>query len=272
MHTGRQTITFMTRFLTGRPRSGDFEEGFAPYPPVYFIGFGLLTGLAWTAIFRISWRLFGEIGGIRPLPAILVLAADSLILASPLYFAWSRVAGRFASGNEPEKATRSVIFLVVLLLLQFCLLLSVLDSHGYWPSPDSWRSFFNWANPRPIYRPLLLAPIWGRWGILVAACIGRAANDSDIETKSVVERTTPIGLLIATLLPFLLTTLYGNRAGNVFTGPMIGIVLFVATYLYAVRLAHRFGGQTRDTLLSAGLFAQIVFFILYRAFWPLMQR
>ncbi|MCA9579767.1 MAG: hypothetical protein KC668_30275, partial [Myxococcales bacterium] len=69
-----------------------------------------------------------------------------------------------------------------------------------------------------------------------------------------------------------LTSVYLSRDGRFFTGPMMVATLLAATILFATIVANLRGGQCRSSVLTTGLFAQTLFLVLYRAFWPLIER
>jgi hypothetical protein len=236
---------------------------------------GLLIGLIWVGTFRGSWRIFGDMGGLRLLPALAIIGFDVLVLSRCLFLAltnWASVERDEDSPNPSEPiAAWPAMVVVIALVSEFTLVLSLPHLQGWWPSSHDWRSWFNWMYPYPLYRPLLLAPIWGRWGILVALCMGRAAADADPLTRSYVGSMRPIHLFGHSILPVALTTIYCSRGGNFVTGPMIAVIILAATVLFATIATHQRGGQTRTTALATGLVTQIVFLIVYRGFWRLIE-
>src|SRR5262249_3081385 len=124
---------------------------------------------------------------------------------------------------------------------------------------------FNFLYPKPIYRPLLLAPLWGRWGIVMAACIGRTADAADPAVVALCRQMTPGRLLRQAVLPLSLSCLYFSREVDFLIGAVIALVVFGLSYVACVVMARRLGGQTRTTLLATGQVAQIVFLATYRA-------
>lgn len=183
-----------------------------------------------------------------------------------------RVSNRPHTQTQARANESSLVFMVLFLLGLFVLVLSIQELRGWWPASGDWRSWFNWMYPRPIYRPLLLAPLWGRWGMLVALYSGRPADDADDLTRAYSRGLNLWKLVVHSALPLALSCLYLTRGGRIFTGPMIAAILLGLTILFATIVANLRRGQSRTTILATGLFAQMMFIILYRAFWPLIER
>ena len=235
---------------------------------------GLLIGLCWAGSFRMTWRLYGETGTLRVVPALTIVFLECLLTGPFLVLGLARTAHVLAGTqpllpNQDRAAPLSPVGTLVLafvVLIQFGLILSIHNPPGWWPSPDDPRHYFNFMYPRPLYRPLLLAPIWGRWGILLAATIGRTANQTDGETLALNRMMGPGRLVMHSVLPFFLTAVYCSRSRNIVIGIIIGLLVFVVTYVTTVAMARRGGGQTRQSLFAAGQIAQLTFLTVYRAF------
>ncbi|MCA9256822.1 MAG: hypothetical protein KDA33_14335 [Phycisphaerales bacterium] len=238
---------------------------------------GLLIGLVWTGVFRLTWRVFGEIGSLRLLPSFAVVVVFATLTGHRTLQAAIRLVEAPADAQQPRNGQarvgeKSLILLILSLLGMFVLVLSLQEIQGWWPAADDWRSWFNWMYPRPIYRPLLLAPLWGHWGMLVALCAGRAAPHADPLTRNYVRGLNVWKLVVHSAAPLFLTSVYLSRDGRFFTGPMMVATLLAATILFATIVANLRGGQCRSSVLTTGLFAQTLFLVLYRAFWPLIER
>lgn len=239
---------------------------------------GLAIGLAWAGAFRGAWRLFGETEGRdRVIPALVVVLLEALITGRYLPLALCRVVDVLETGGGAVTARavddlstpprfRGTLLLVLLVLTQWALILSVPRWNAWWPT--DWRRYFNFLYPEPIYRPLLLAPLWGRWAILLAACVGRTARGVDAATAAMCAEMTPGRLLRNSILPLTLSCIYFSREQNFLIGAVIGLAVFAISYLASVFMARGVGGQTRSTLLATGQVAQIVFLVVYRALWP----
>ncbi|MFO0973389.1 MAG: adenosylcobinamide-GDP ribazoletransferase [Phycisphaerae bacterium] len=240
---------------------------------------GLLVGLAWLGVFRATWRVYGEVDGLRVIPALAVVLLEALISGRYLLLSAAQVADLLhaqANGRDAEPSLAApdatpgwhgTLILGLLLLAFWALLVSVPVVNPWWPEPEDWRSKFNWLYPRPIYRHLLLAPLWGRWGVLLAACLGRTARRTDATTQAFCRAASPARLLRHSILPVSLTCIYFSRERNFLIGAVIGLAVLACSYLASVTLARRLGGQSRTTLLATGQIAQLAFLALYRAMW-----
>ncbi len=246
---------------------------------LWLVPIGLLIGLIWAGGFRLSWRLFGETGSLRLVPSLTVVLVECLLTGGFMVMGLARTSHVLA-GDHPPRAARDgtsslssvgILVLCLTVLTQFILILSIRDSRAWWPSPDDWRYHFNYMYPRPIFRPLLLAPIWGRWGILLAGTVGRTAHAADAETRAVNRAMRPSRLVLSALIPLVLTAIYCSRSRNIFIGIIIGVIVFAVTFAISVAFVWRSGGQSRQSLYAAGQVAQLAFLAVYRAFGGLID-
>lgn len=139
---------------------------------------GLILGLGWTALFAVAWRLFGEYPvGLRLVPVLLVVAAD-LSVTGRFSMAGVRVIESLAYRDDhllrPRRDITAVgtIAAVVLVLATYAMLLAIPKGIEWWPA--DWRHSLHWMYPRPVFRPLLLVPVWACWSMVLAAGMGRA--------------------------------------------------------------------------------------------------
>jgi cobalamin synthase len=250
----------------------------------WIVPISLFIGLAWAGTFRATWRLYGEVVGIPIIPALCVILVEAFLTGRYLPLALARVvdiidAGRTAVPGSGEfvppriddlsspPRLRGTLMLILIVLAQFVLLASLRNYNPWWPPEDDWRHYFNFLYPNPIYRPLLLAPLWGRWAILLAATIGRTAEHADPGTVALCRSMTPGRLLRLGVLPLLLSCVYFSREQNFLIGAVIGLAVFAISFVACVLMARRLGGQSRTTLLATGQVAQIAFLAAYRAMW-----
>ncbi|MFH1420269.1 MAG: adenosylcobinamide-GDP ribazoletransferase [Planctomycetota bacterium] len=246
----------------------------------WIVPLGLGVGLVWAASFRLSWRVYGEIAGLRVMPALTIVLVECLLTGLLLVLCSARTVDRMraadnrmenvADDREPLTPFGTLTLLLIVLTL-WALIISIPREHPWWPSPTDWRYSLKWLYPAPIYRPLILAPLWGRWGILLAASIGRAAPHAEAQTVALSEAMRPTRLLLHTILPTALTAVYCSRDGNIFIGVVLSLFVFGATFLATVVIAQRCGGQTRNTLFAAGQVAQLMFLVGHRAMWPIIH-
>ena len=267
----------------------------------WIVPLGLLVGLLWAGTFRATWKIYGEIATVRVVPALMIVLIESFFTGLYLVLGLARtvhlLAGEHplrsephsgdianqgpASGPEPAPSNPlspeplsplGTLALCLAVLCQWVLITSIPWESPWWPAPRDWRHYFNFLYPAPLYRPLLLAPIWGRWGLLLAATIGRTARHVDSETIGLSQAMSPARLLRQTILPLALTAIYCSRGGNLAIGIILSMLVFGVTYLVAVVMARLGGGQSRQSLYAAGQIAQLAFLALSRAFWLFIHR
>jgi hypothetical protein len=297
------------RFLLplGRPETAETLSASRNMVP-WVVPIGLLVGLAWVGAFRVTWRLYGEIAAVRVIPALTIVLMECLFTGHYLLLGLTRTVDtlsqgrhlrlggrlRVGPGEEFAQTTPSLVagsapreqsdmsppslltpvgslVLCLAILSQWVLITSAPAVSPWWPSPTDWRHHFNFLYPAPLYRPLLLAPMWGRWGVLLAATIGRTARRADLPVRTLCETMSPGRLLKHAILPTTLTAIYASRGGNLAIGLILSVVVFAIAYLAAVIMVRRGGGQTRQSLHATGQVAQLAFLALYRAFWPFIH-
>ncbi len=272
---------------------GRRREGGDPKAAFWIIPIGLVIGLIWVGVFRATWRIYGEIATVRVIPALMIVLVECLFTGHYLFVGLARAVNTLASEQplrpetdgeaEPHRhvpgegsalvlSPTATLTMGLAVLALWVLITSIPWESPWWPAPSDWRHRFSFLYPSPIYRPLLLTPIWGRWGILLAATIGRTARHADGQTQALERAMSPGRLLRQTILPVVLTAVYCSRGGNLVIGAIISLLVFGAAYLAAVIMARRGGGQTRQSLYATGLIAQIAFLAIYRAFWLVIHR
>ncbi len=233
----------------------------------WFVPIGLAIGLVWVGTFRGAWRLYGEeVTSLRLVPAAAVLLVDVLFAGYFLFVGLTATINALTGqrhAREPEKDEAGVLALpaVMVLLLAIVLELVLISAlrTGAWWWPADWRRHLNFAYPRLIYRPLLLAPLWGRWAILLAASVGRVAPRSHPAARGLSQAVTLKLVLGMFLPPLILTAVYCSRSGNVIIGTIIALIVLGLTFVSSVIMARRGGGQTRRSMLAAGKIAELIF-------------
>ncbi len=272
-----QALRFL---LPSRSAQDSFSSVACSQAVRWIVPLGLGIGLIWAASFRLSWRVYGEIAGLRVMPAMTIVLVECLVTGLLLVLGSARTVERMRS---PDHRTETIadrrapltplgtLILLLIVLTLGSLIISIPREHPWWPSPTDWRHSLRWLYPAPIYRPLILAPLWGRWGILLAASIGRASAHAEAQTVALSEAMRPTRLLLHTILPTALTAVYCSRDGNIFIGVVLSMFVFGATFLATVIIAQRCGGQTRNTLFAAGQVAQLMFLVGHRAMWPIIH-
>ena len=273
-------IVAALRFLLplGRDR-GELCETVAARAVRWIVPIGLLTGLLWAGLFRLTWRMYGEIGNLRVIPALSVVLLESLVTGPFRILGLARTVD-VLRGSRPmttEAAPETplsplgTMILFLVLLSEWVLIVSIPHRAGWWPSEGDWRHSFSFLYPLPLFRPLVLAPLWGRWGILLTAAIGKSARCADPDVAAIGRVMGARRLLTHALLPMILTGVFFSRDHNRLIGVVMGMLVFGITYMASVVMARRGGGQSRRSVFAGGQIAQLSFLAIYRAFWPLIH-
>jgi hypothetical protein len=244
-------------------------------PIPWIVPVGICTGILWAAIFRFTWRLYGETANLRIIPALAIVLLETLLTGPYLALGLARTV-HLLTGNTPLRSEHDpaaplspigTLMLCLTVLAQWVLIASVPTINPWYPMPQDWRSWFSFMYPAPIYRPLILAPLWGRWALLLAAGVGCMGKYADTQIVALSATLRPGRILKNAIIPLSLTAIYCSRDQNLLTGVIIGLLVFATTYAVAVLLARRGAGQSRQSLYAAAQFAQLSFLLFYRAFW-----
>ncbi|GMV97443.1 MAG: hypothetical protein AMXMBFR83_18010 [Phycisphaerae bacterium] len=224
---------------------------------------GLLIGVAYAVVYRGSWKWFGEYHRLRLLPAAVLLIADLGWCGHRQAAAWSRLVtrlGRAPAPGQPDVRAALTLMLVGLLKFGFFLTIPI----GATPYPADWREHLGPLYPGVIYRPIVLMPLWGRWGILLAMSIGRVSDSGSGRLKAMAGGLRLFEAILHWCPIALLTVAYVSPDDqHLANGVVIALAVLVATYLANFTLALRFGGQDEDTVAATGLVAELAFLALY---------
>lgn len=252
----------------------------APAPPTtwqWLLPAALPIGLAWMWTFRPSWRIFGEVVEQRLMPMLVLLIADVALFSRRLHEGalHTMAVGRDGLLDESQPLSfrqqqYSWLWTLTLLLSKYILLLSLPEGPYFWPS--DWRAYLAWAYPEVIYRPLVLAPLWSAWGIVLAFGMGRPHPQADALTRSLMQSSRPSHAILAFFPLAALTTIYCGRDQHWMLGTIIALLVFTATSVAGVLLARRQNGHTFDSLTATGLSAQMSFLLIYVAFSQDLSR
>ncbi|MFH0982381.1 MAG: adenosylcobinamide-GDP ribazoletransferase [Planctomycetota bacterium] len=238
----------------------------------WFVGLGLIAGLVYTGAYRAVWRQFGEVRSLPLMPAAAVWLLDVGLLGVLLYFGASRTFARVldpspsvagVAGERPTRYPIEILVLVILAVLKLVLLMAIPQGPSSWPGPGDWRSHFNWMYAHRPYRPLILAPMWGRWAMLLTGSIGRVRDEGDTFLSSFCASLSAGRVLLWTLPVTVLTSIYCGRRWMF--GCIIACLVLAGTYFYGVLAVRRQGGQTRDSIRGAGLVGELIFLVAFEA-------
>lgn len=232
---------------------------------------GMIVGVVWTVLFAGAWRTFGEYpAGLRLVPVLVIVAAD-LVLTGSFLIAGVRIIESLAYQDDGLLSTSrkditivGVLAVVVLVLTTYATLLAIPKGVEWWPA--DWRHHLHWAYPRPIFRPLLLMPIWACWSMVLAAGIGRARMEQPADARPLdrlAGQATPSHIFAGFLPAAVLTAVYASRDKNLVIGLGVAWVVFVCVYVAAMALALRWKGQTGVTILATGLIGRMAFMLCW---------
>lgn len=230
---------------------------------------GLLEGAGWLAAYGLSWKLFGQVLGGRPMSAAAVWLLDVVGLGGAAMVALGSLPDWLSSTQTPASPDRSrrvlstggVLGLAVSVGLLYVLLNSL--PVGYQWYPNDWRRVFRFAFPQPIFRVLLLAPLWRRWGMVLAAGLGRmhpATHPTLARLSSVV---SPWRVMGTWLIPATLTSIWCSSDKNTLLGLALSLAVLGLAYSMSVWLSRRSGGQSGRSMLAMGQTTLLVFLAGY---------
>ncbi len=232
---------------------------------------GLLAGVLYTGLYRASWRLFGEVAGVRLMPALTIWLLDVVWFSSLAILAVGKAADQWAANDDgklldaksdqPSLPSIGILALVVLLILKLTLWTALPTGIEGWPT--DWRRHFNFLYPRPVLRPLVLAPMWGCWALILAKGVGRPSVKHDTQPSGADDSPSPQLVLGWFMGATALTALFCGRHGRWMIGCIIGLVVLAVTFVFCVAAARRFSGHTRFTVLAASQVSQVTFLAAY---------
>ena len=240
---------------------------------------GVLLGIAWTILFAGTWRVFGEsLTGLRLVPALAVLLGD-LVLTGRFLMAGVRATEALALGDDdrldcrrPDITAVGAIAAIALVLGTYVLLLAIPKGIEWWPA--DWRHHLHWAYPRPIFRPLVLAPAWTCWAMVLAAGMGRAKAGTEDGADAggrggnelldrLAGQAVPSQIFLGFVPAAVISAIYASRDGNLVIGLGVALIVFVCVYATAMAASLRWRGQNGVTILAAGLVGRAAFLLCW---------
>jgi cobalamin synthase len=258
-------VLLAARFLFPRPA---FSEAIDEQPAWrrtarWLTLWGLVIGIGYAAVYRGSWKWFGEYQKLRLLPPIVLLMVDLGWCGYRQIIALATLVGRKAGGSQGASPdVPALLALTLFTLFKFGMLLTI--PFGAQPHPADWREYLGPLYPAVIYRPLILMPLWERWGLLLAMCIGRVAPQGSARLKAMAGGLKLSEVIIHWLLIATLTVSYISPTPfDLAYGVVIALAVLVLTYLINFALTRQAGGQNETTIWATGLVAELAFLVMY---------
>jgi hypothetical protein len=236
------------------------DDALANQPPGRFgrAWFGLvLLSLGWGACSMVlwswTWGLFGDFSGIPLMPVAVVTAVGLMGLYPRCLLA---LAGSLV-GREPRRSVAASVIVAVWVLM----LLGLKSWNPDFPHylPYIWQ----WTRPRMMFRPLLLAPLWGGWAMLLT---GQFCRPGELCEPVVAALTRGCSVVMTTVVLAALlgvTVTYFNHLP--WTQLSISATAIVTAAAGGVLLCRRWGGLCRGALLATNMLTQIAFMLAYLA-------
>ncbi|MFA6133739.1 MAG: hypothetical protein WC869_06955 [Phycisphaerae bacterium] len=253
----------LTRWLAHRPAvllltAGD--EALASQPAPRFAAAWLelmIVSVLWGGmsmqLWSWTWGLFGDYSGIPLMPVAVVLAIGMLLVYRRAVAALAEALG----GSGPGQAVATSVILLVLALALLGLKCWDPDWPQYWP-----RVWW-WVRPQTMFRPLLLAPIWGGWAMLVTCQFRKPSQATEPAVAAFARGCSPLATTLSLAAVLSATIMYFNH------WPWTQLGIPATAMLTAVggglALGARQGALTRKVLLANNLLTQIAFFLAYLA-------
>lgn len=256
----------------------------------WFVLWGLVIGLVYLVVFRVSWKWFGEYQGVRWLPAAAVLAIDLGYCGYRLLAGLTQLQNRAGSeqAKDPASLTLGTLLAVMLVTItKYAMLLSLPVGRVLKANPmtdlylPAWLSLL--CPDEVIYRPLLLMPVWGRWAVALAVSIGRIHPSepdrlrdmaSGISLKTIFAHWFGLTVFTMGYCAVVISSdgVFITSGRTLAYGLLISMVTMLSAYSSGFVLARRSGGQTESTVCVAGLAAELAFLALYlvlasRIYW-----
>lgn len=206
---------------------------------------GLLSNVVWGA----AWKLFGDYG-ILLMPPAMTLAVLALWPLRRTLLSWASLAG-------PDALARGLLLCVTLLVLALAMI-RLRSTPVYVENPlPAWAAWL-----RPQYeqsRVLLLMPLWGGWGMLIA---GRFCRLTDRTEPAVAQLARTCGPMTAALcMGVLLAVTIVYFSYLPWTQLTISGSAILAAVFGSMLICWRRGGLRRDTLLAVNLLTQLAFLL-----------
>ncbi|MGC9455487.1 MAG: hypothetical protein ACP5HU_11590 [Phycisphaerae bacterium] len=219
----------------------------------------MLLSAAWGVASALLWELcantFGWYSTDFPLiPAAAVLTVTVLSLYRRAITATAELLG----GKQQAGTSAAAAIIVVVMAL---ILLGLRSWQPDWPV--HMHPWLQWLRPRTMYRPLVLAPVWGAWAMLITPQFRRPDAGTEPQVAQFARGCGPFAAAVCMAAPLTGSIVYFNHM------PWTQLGISATAVLTAVAggqiLCALGGGLRRRNLLAANLLTQMAFLLAYLA-------
>jgi len=246
---GYRLLTASDQSLSDEP-PGRFRRAWAQLMLISLL-WGVFLSWLWAA----AWALFGDYYGMPLMHVAAVVAATTLWVFRRSLLAWSRCIG----GADPRAQHLVTTVAVVLLMLTLLGMKRSSDTDVVRWLPSAWR----WVFPMVVQRVLILAPLWGAWGMLVTCQFCKPTDDTEAVVAAFAKGCTAPVAAVAMVLPLAGTLMYLYFLN--WWRLMVPGVTVLGAIAGGVLLCRATGGITRRALLANNILTQLLFLLAYLA-------
>lgn len=190
---------------------------------------GLAIGILYAIVYRGAWKWFGEYQHLRLLPPVALLIVDFGFFGYRQLTAAVSLFDRRPPGMPPAGLPLpATLALILIVLLKFAMLVVLPAGAVIWPA--DWRQHLGPLYPAVLYRPLVLMPLWGRWAMMMALCIGRVSPDGSDRLRHIAAGTRLTMIVGWWFLLALLTVTYSSATPyHLAYGVVISLAILLTT-------------------------------------------
>lgn len=237
--------------------------------PFKIIITGLLYGFLLSAVYAITWKIFGDIyftdrSRLRLIPSVMIIVTMCIFgyrQLDGLTVSVDRLAGDSDRDENSNLKMAGILAIIVIILLKYSALLAMPNHTPWWPA--DWRRYFAFAYPKVHIRVLILLALWGKTAVLIAGATGPSSSGIELPEKILRKKLSIKSLIANLLLTFILTTIYFSSLNSRTIGLIISFVIFILVYLASIFLAWRNKGHDKYSIFACAELAEILLLLSY---------
>ncbi len=247
------------------------DENAQAISPFKIILAGLLYGLILSAVYAITWKIFGDIyftdrSRLRIIPSAMIILIMCILGYRQLIgvmLITNRLTGDGESEENPNLKLAGILAVIVIILLKYSALLAMPNPTPWLPA--DWRRYFAFAYPKVNFRVLILLALWGKTAILIAGATGPSSIKIELPEKILRKKISIKSLIANLMLTFILTTIYFSNLNSRTIGLIISFVIFILVYLTSIFLAWKNDGHDKYSIFACAELAEILLLLSYLA-------